>query len=89
MNMTGVKSIHTPLGLSHPPMEKLLYDECTGVLVAYDDGTSETYYTDDSWKTLDETTPAGFEDMDLDDSPWISATEWVNGEANLVTVPRA
>ncbi|KAG7442363.1 uncharacterized protein BT62DRAFT_936217, partial [Guyanagaster necrorhizus] len=65
------------------------YDECTGVLVAYDDGTSETYYTDDSWKTLDETTPAGFEDTDLDDSSWISATEWVNGKANLVTVPRA
>ncbi|KAG7443517.1 uncharacterized protein BT62DRAFT_935128, partial [Guyanagaster necrorhizus] len=40
-----------------------------GVLVMYDDGTSETYYTDDY--------------------SWISVTEWVNGEANLVTVPLA
>ncbi|PBK60140.1 hypothetical protein ARMSODRAFT_982500 [Armillaria solidipes] len=58
-----------------------------GVLVAYNDGTSETYYTDDSWKTLATTSPAGFEATDLDDSSWISAKKWMHGGSP--TVPPA
>ncbi|KAK0228029.1 lectin [Armillaria fumosa] len=58
-----------------------------GILVAYSDGTSVTYYTDDSWKTLAETSPAGFEATDLDDSSWMSASKWMHGGSP--TVPPA
>ncbi len=58
-----------------------------GILVAYNNGTSETYCMDDSWKTLAETSPAGFEATDLDDSSWMSATKWMHGGSP--TVPPA
>ncbi|KAK0438599.1 hypothetical protein EV421DRAFT_1906523 [Armillaria borealis] len=60
-----------------------------GVLLAYNDGTSETLYTDDSWKTLTESTPDGFEVTGLDDSAWINATEFIHPDSESVTVPLA
>ncbi|KAK0185594.1 hypothetical protein F5146DRAFT_184171 [Armillaria mellea] len=50
-----------------------------GVLIAYNDGTSETYYTDASWKTLNGLPPAGFEQPDADDSEWVASTLWAGG----------
>ncbi|KAK0460156.1 uncharacterized protein EV420DRAFT_1641489 [Desarmillaria tabescens] len=79
-NLIAVDSVNT-----QPTVAGLI----AGVLVAYNDGTSETYYTDDSWKTMDAASPAGFEATDLDDSAWISAKEWVHGSSALVTVPPA
>ncbi|PBK62206.1 hypothetical protein ARMSODRAFT_1025124 [Armillaria solidipes] len=55
-----------------------------GVLVPYNDGTSETYYTDDSWKTLTTTSPTGFEATDLDDSSWMSAAKWMHNGSPTV-----
>ncbi|KAK0463801.1 lectin [Desarmillaria tabescens] len=43
------------------------------VLVDYADGTTETFVTDASWKTLRSAPPAGFENPSLDDSTWIAA----------------
>ncbi|KAG7448134.1 lectin [Guyanagaster necrorhizus] len=43
------------------------------VLVDYADGTTETFVTDASWKTLQSAPPAGFENPSLDDSAWIAA----------------
>ncbi|KAK0185581.1 hypothetical protein F5146DRAFT_1144089 [Armillaria mellea] len=60
-----------------------------GVLLAYNDGTSETLYTDASWKTLTESTPDGFEATGLDDSAWINATEFIHPNSESVTVPFA
>ncbi|KAK0502397.1 hypothetical protein EDD18DRAFT_1140612 [Armillaria luteobubalina] len=57
-NLITVDSVNT-----QPIVAGLL----AGVLVAYSDGTLVTYYTDNSWKTLVKTSPAGFEAMDLDD----------------------
>ncbi|KAK0201399.1 hypothetical protein DFS33DRAFT_1489328 [Desarmillaria ectypa] len=79
-NLIAVDSVNT-----QPSLAGLI----AGVLVVYNDGTSETYYTDDSWKTLDATSPAGFEATDLDDSSWISAKAWIHGSSASVTVPRA
>ncbi|KAK0460147.1 uncharacterized protein EV420DRAFT_1763087 [Desarmillaria tabescens] len=39
-----------------------------GILIAYNDGSSERYYTDASWKTLIFAPPAGFEEAGTDDS---------------------
>ncbi|KAK0438603.1 hypothetical protein EV421DRAFT_1906527 [Armillaria borealis] len=58
MNLIAVDSVNTK-----PNVAGLI----AGVLVAYNDGTTETLYTDDSWKTLATTSPAGFEATDLDD----------------------
>ncbi|PBK95905.1 hypothetical protein ARMGADRAFT_1077413 [Armillaria gallica] len=77
-NLIAVDSVNT-----QPTVAGLI----AGVLVAYNDGTSETYYTDDSWKTLAATSPAGFEATDLDDSSWIGAKEWMH--SGSPTVPRA
>ncbi|KAK0222252.1 lectin [Armillaria fumosa] len=61
-----------------------------GVLIAYNDGTSETYYTDASWKTLNALPPAGFEQPDADDSEWVTSTLWAGGPVgNGATVPNA
>ncbi|PBK60159.1 hypothetical protein ARMSODRAFT_982516 [Armillaria solidipes] len=61
-----------------------------GVLIAYNDGTSETYYTDASWKTLNALPPAGFEQPDADDSEWVASTLWAGGPVgNGATVPNA
>ncbi|KAK0492275.1 lectin [Armillaria luteobubalina] len=76
-NLIAVDSVNT-----RPILAGLI----AGVLVAYSDGTSETYYTDDSWKTLAETSPAGFEATDLDDSSWMSAKAWNRGPP---TIPSA
>ncbi|KAK0228843.1 lectin [Armillaria fumosa] len=43
------------------------------VLVDYTDGTSETFVTDSSWKTLKSAPPAGFASPSLNDSAWIAA----------------
>ncbi|KAK0489177.1 lectin [Armillaria novae-zelandiae] len=59
-----------------------------GVLIAYNDGSSETYYTDGSWKTLNALPPAGFEQPDADDSEWVGATIW-GPVAHDATVPNA
>ncbi|KAK0222268.1 hypothetical protein IW262DRAFT_1379394 [Armillaria fumosa] len=77
-NLIAVDSVNT-----QPTVAGLL----AGVLVAYNDGTSETYYTDDSWKTLAETSPADFEATDLDDSSWMSAKTWMH--AGSPTIPPA
>ncbi|KAK0218404.1 hypothetical protein EDD85DRAFT_797784 [Armillaria nabsnona] len=77
-NIIAVDSVNT-----QPTVAGLI----AGVLVAYNDGTSETYYTDDSWKTLAAASPADFEATDLDDSAWISAREWMHSGSS--TVPRA
>ncbi len=77
-NLIAVDSVNT-----QPTVAGLI----AGVLVAYSDGTSETYYTDDSWKTLAATSPAGFEATDLDDSSWIGAKEWMHNGSP--TIPRA
>ncbi|KAK0460155.1 uncharacterized protein EV420DRAFT_1673214 [Desarmillaria tabescens] len=61
----------------------------TGVLLAYNDGMSETLYMDDSWKTLTEPTPDGFEVIGLDDSTWINATEFIHSDVETVVVPLA
>ncbi|KAK0436043.1 lectin, partial [Desarmillaria tabescens] len=45
-----------------------------GVLIAYNDGSSEMYLTDGTWKTLNALPPAGFEQPDADDSEWVGAT---------------
>ncbi|KAK0438627.1 hypothetical protein EV421DRAFT_1824192 [Armillaria borealis] len=79
-NLIAVDSVNT-----QPTVAGLI----AGVLVAYNDGTSETYYTDDSWKTLAATTPVGFQATDLDDSSWTGAKEWVPSGATSVTIPRA
>ncbi|KAK0492276.1 hypothetical protein EDD18DRAFT_1357938 [Armillaria luteobubalina] len=57
-----------------------------GVLLAYNDGTSETLYTDDSWKTLTQSSPNGFEATGLDDSAWINATEFIHPDSESVAV---
>ncbi|KAK0185509.1 hypothetical protein F5146DRAFT_937225, partial [Armillaria mellea] len=77
-NLIAVDSVNT-----QPTVAGLI----AGVLVAYNDGTSETYYTDGSWKTLAATSPAGFEATDLDDSSWMSAKMWMHGGSP--TVPPA
>ncbi|KAK0441865.1 lectin [Armillaria borealis] len=43
------------------------------VLVDYTDGTTETFVTDESWKTLKSAPPSGFANPSLDDSAWIAA----------------
>ncbi len=60
-----------------------------GVLIAYNDGSSETYYTDGSWKTLNALPPAGFEQPDADDSEWVGATIWGPVASNDATIPDA
>ncbi|SJL17648.1 uncharacterized protein ARMOST_21205 [Armillaria ostoyae] len=77
-NFIAVDSVNT-----QPTVAGLI----AGVLVAYNDGTSEAYYTDDSWKTLAATTPVGFQATDLDDSSWIGAKEWMH--SGSPTIPRA
>ncbi|SJL17005.1 uncharacterized protein ARMOST_20545 [Armillaria ostoyae] len=80
-NLIAVDSVNTK------PNVAGLIGVIAGVLVAYNDGTTETLYTDDSWKTLAATSPAGFEATDLDDSSWISAKKWMHGGSP--TVPPA
>ncbi|KAK0243132.1 lectin [Armillaria nabsnona] len=60
-----------------------------GVLIAYNDGSSETYYTDGSWKTLNGLPPAGFEQPDADDSEWVGVTIWGPVHSDGPTVPDA
>ncbi|KAK0190593.1 lectin [Armillaria mellea] len=60
-----------------------------GVLIAYNDGSSETYYTDASWKTLNALPPAGFEQPDADDSEWESVTLWGAVTNSDATIPNA
>ncbi|KAK0188341.1 lectin [Armillaria mellea] len=59
--------------------------------VDYLDGTSETFITDASWKTLTTATASGFENPSLDDSAWIAANSswiWTNESANAaITTP--
>ncbi|KAK0503584.1 lectin [Armillaria luteobubalina] len=43
------------------------------VLVDYTDGTTETFVTDSTWKTLKSAPPAGFASPSLNDSSWIAA----------------
>ncbi|KAK0239800.1 lectin [Armillaria nabsnona] len=43
------------------------------ILVDYSDGTTETFVSDASWKTLKAAPPAGFANPSLDDSAWIAA----------------
>ncbi|SJL00728.1 uncharacterized protein ARMOST_04042 [Armillaria ostoyae] len=51
------------------------------VLVDYTDGTTETFVTDESWKTLKSAPPSGFANPSLDDSAWIAAvTQGKDGE---------
>ncbi|KAK0477345.1 lectin [Armillaria novae-zelandiae] len=77
-NLIAVDSVNTK-----PVIAGLI----AGVLVAYSDGTSETYYTDDSWKTLAAPSPADFQATDLDDSSWTSATKFMRG--GTPTIPSA
>ncbi|KAG7443901.1 lectin [Guyanagaster necrorhizus] len=51
------------------------------LLVDYLDGTTETFVTDASWKTLKTPTVDGFENPSLDDSAWIAAN--VQGPAGM------
>lgn len=53
------------------------------IQVDYLDGTSETFVTDASWKTLQTPTASGFESPSLDDSAWVSA----NVEGPVGTAP--
>ncbi len=57
------------------------------ILIAYNDGPSEVYSTDESWKTLKALPPAGFEQLGADDSMWDDATVW--GTESDITVPPA
>ncbi|KAK0477346.1 hypothetical protein IW261DRAFT_1487235 [Armillaria novae-zelandiae] len=77
-NLIAVDSLNT-----QPTVAGLI----AGVLVAYNDGTSETYYTDNSWKTLAATSPTDFEATDLDDSSWMSAKTWTH--SGSPTIPPA
>ncbi|KAK0497086.1 lectin [Armillaria luteobubalina] len=43
------------------------------ILVDYADGTTETFVSDASWKTLESAPPTGFANPSLDDSAWIAA----------------
>ncbi|KAF9041902.1 lectin [Hymenopellis radicata] len=45
------------------------------VLVEYSDGSSETFVTDSSWKTLQSSTAAGFQSIATNDDGWNSASE--------------
>ena len=45
------------------------------LLIAYNDGTTETYVTDPTWKTLPGTLPSGFQFYSTDDSDWDQATD--------------
>ena len=45
------------------------------LLIAYNDGTTETYVTDPTWKTLPGTLPSGFQLPSTDDSDWDPATD--------------
>ncbi|KAK0492241.1 lectin [Armillaria luteobubalina] len=58
-------------------------------LIAYNDGTSEVYLTDGSWKTLNGPPPAGFEVPWADDSDWYGATMSGRTVGTGVTVPYA
>ncbi|KAK0460149.1 lectin [Desarmillaria tabescens] len=60
-----------------------------GILIAYNDGSSERYYTDASWKTLNSAPSAGFEQAGTDDSSWMSATDLGPFSESGETVPRA
>ncbi|KAK0432656.1 lectin [Armillaria borealis] len=51
------------------------------IQVDYLDGTSETFVTDASWKTLQTATASGFENPSLDDSAWTAAN--VQGKAGM------
>ncbi len=57
------------------------------MLITYNDGSSEVYSTDESWKTLKALPPAGFEQPGADDSMWDDATVW-DTESDI-TVPPA
>ncbi|KAK0460128.1 lectin [Desarmillaria tabescens] len=62
-----------------------------GILIAYNDGSSETFYTDKTWKTVTGL-PDGFEEVGLDDSAWSDASEYgtfLNAHWKNVTVPLA
>ncbi|PBK60152.1 hypothetical protein ARMSODRAFT_1026815 [Armillaria solidipes] len=63
------------------------------MLIAFNDGTSEMYSTDESWKTLEGPPPAGFEQPDVDDSKWSDATVSLDGNDpvndGMVTFPDA
>lgn len=61
------------------------------ILVAYDDGSSESYITDGTWKSFNGL-PGGFELPATDDDSWASAT--ISGKYGIapwgaITVPRA
>ena len=43
------------------------------ILVQYNDGTSQTYVTDSSWKTFLGNPPAGFQEIGTDDTAWPQA----------------
>ncbi|KAK0201445.1 hypothetical protein DFS33DRAFT_1439781 [Desarmillaria ectypa] len=61
------------------------------ILIAYNDGSSGTFYTDSTWKTVTGL-PDGFEDVGLDDSTWSDASEYgtfLNAPWKNVTVPLA
>ncbi|KAK0460105.1 lectin [Desarmillaria tabescens] len=60
-----------------------------GFLIAYNDGTSHAYYTDNTWKTLTSVPPAGFEQTDMDDSAWITPKVYIHSDSATVTVPPA
>ncbi|KAK0435633.1 lectin [Armillaria borealis] len=57
------------------------------MLIAYNDGSSEVYSTDESWKTLNALPPVGLEQPGADDSKWDDATVW--GTDPDITVPSA
>ncbi|KAK0224437.1 lectin, partial [Armillaria nabsnona] len=55
--------------------------------VDYLNGTSETFVTDVSWKTLRTATASDFENPSLDDSAWIATK--VQGKAGMAQMSRA
>ncbi|KAG7444054.1 uncharacterized protein BT62DRAFT_952437 [Guyanagaster necrorhizus] len=62
-----------------------------GILIAYNDGSSETFYTDDTWKTIIGL-PGGFQEPSFDDSAWSDASEYgtfLNAHWKNVTIPLA
>ena len=44
------------------------------ILIAFSDGTTGTYVTNSSWKTLPDTLPPNFQLPTTDDSSWDAAT---------------
>ncbi|KAK0494574.1 lectin [Armillaria luteobubalina] len=85
----GENMVPSPGGTSGPNNAMVL----AGIVIAYDDGSSATYYTSKNWKAA-YTVPSGFEQKDYDDGYWMAASEYGTLAASsykdsTFTIPRA